>query len=76
MKMSRELIESTLDHIFVISFGAFIIVIFTGIIFYGVVGFYENNAIIKYSEFGLGVFIFAYGIYRFFKMIRHYFYLE
>ena len=68
----REIIERSIDHALTLAFGLFALLLFTAIHLLGVVGVYEDNLPLRYSELGLGGLILLYSIYRLVRMIKHY----
>lgn len=70
--MLRDIIERSIDHALTFAFGLFALFLFIAIHLFGIIGVYEDNLPLRYSELSLGGLILAWSIYRFVKMITYY----
>ena len=68
----RELIERAIDHALTLAFGLFALVLFIAIHLFEVVGVYEDNLPLRYTELVVGGVIVLWSVYRFIKMVKYY----
>jgi EamA domain-containing membrane protein RarD len=66
------MVQTFIDIAMTISFGLYIIWLFTNVVLFGAVGVCEKNLFIQYTEWISGFVITGYGIYRLVRTIIHY----